>query len=188
MNLYRRLRHPRRLKQSAIMRWFARHFLVKQVWQPSRHTFAGGLAVGLFVMMILMPVQMFAALVIAAVLRLNIPIAAAVCWITNPFTFVPMIWWEIKLGNWLTGAAGLGTPPPLDWSQLKSMVHEAPGIWELFASMRPWASSVYLGGAATGLVLALVGYVLSFLLWETVVQFHQSRKAAVPTPTALTPV
>lgn len=165
------------------MRWFARHFLDKSVWKPSRHTFAGGLAVGLFIMMLLIPGQMGLALVIAAILRLNIPIAVAACWITNPFTFVPVVWWEIKLGNWLIRAMGLGSPPALEWNHLKAMVEEAPGAWELFTSMQPWAWSVYLGGAAAGLILAVLGYGLSFVLWDLVqaLLLRRSAKAeAVP--------
>ena len=56
--LYRRFRHPRILKRNRFMHWFARHFLDKTVWKPTRHTFAGGLAVGLFVMMLVIPGQM----------------------------------------------------------------------------------------------------------------------------------
>lgn len=158
------------------MRWFARHFLDKSVWKPSRHTFAGGLAVGLFIMMLLIPGQMAFAVVIAAILRLNIPIAAAACWITNPFTFVPVVWWEIKLGNAIIRSTGLGSPPALEWSQLKAMVHDAPGIWELFTSMQPWAWSVYIGGVAAGLVLSIAGYGLSYVLWDTVQRLAHRRR------------
>ena len=65
MSLYRRLRHPRQLKKSAVMRWFARHFLDKSVWKPSRQSFAGGLAIGMFVTMLLTPGQMGIAILLA---------------------------------------------------------------------------------------------------------------------------
>ena len=65
LRLYRRFRHPRILKNNRFMRWFARHFLDKTVWKPTRHTFAGGLAVGLFVMMLVIPGQMPLAVLLA---------------------------------------------------------------------------------------------------------------------------
>jgi uncharacterized protein (DUF2062 family) len=178
INLYRRLRHPRHLKKSSIMRWFARHFLDKAVWQPSRHSFAGGLAVGMFAMGLLMPGQIGLAIILAALFRVNIPIAAAACWISNPFTFVPFVWGQVVLGNWLTELLGMGTPPPLEWAQLTSMVSDTPGIWELLCSLRPWAFSVYLGGVASGLVLAVISYVLSFALWDLVMAIVRHRKTA----------
>lgn len=52
---YRFLKHPRRLKGNALLRWFSRHFLNKRVWKPTQHTFAGGMAVGFFVTLQLFP-------------------------------------------------------------------------------------------------------------------------------------
>ncbi|HRH95171.1 MAG TPA: hypothetical protein PLB55_04520, partial [Prosthecobacter sp.] len=43
------LKHPRKLRDRPVMRWFARHFLDKQVWKPTQHTLAGGTAVGMFI-------------------------------------------------------------------------------------------------------------------------------------------
>ena len=86
LSLYRKFRHPRVLKNNRFRRWFARHFLDKTVWKPTRHTFAGGIAVGAFAMMLVIPGQMGVAFALAALLRVNIPIAMLVTWITNPVT------------------------------------------------------------------------------------------------------
>ena len=64
---YRWFKHPRKLKKSPVMRWFATHFLSKQVWKPTQHTMAGGMAIGMCIMIQLLPGQMFVAAVIAAV-------------------------------------------------------------------------------------------------------------------------
>src|SRR4051794_40050675 len=115
LRLYRRFRHPRVLKANRFKRWFARHFLDKRVWKPTRHTLAGGLAVGVFVMMLVIPGQMPLAVLLAAVLRVNIPIAILACCIVNPVTMAPVAWWEIKFGNAIVRFVGLGDPPPLHW-------------------------------------------------------------------------
>jgi len=146
LRLYRRLRHPKHLKASRIMRWFAKHFLDKKVWRPTRHTFAGGLAIGLFVNMIIIPGQMPLAAVAAALFRVNIPIAIIACWISNPVTMAPIAWWEIEFGNWLCQVFRLGNPPPLEWRDLKEIFGEATGFGNFFTLLRPWVASLYLGG------------------------------------------
>ncbi len=178
LRLYRRFRHPRILKTNRFMRWFARHFLDKTVWRPTRHTFAGGLAIGLFVMMLVIPGQMPLALLLAALLRVNIPIAVIACWITNPVTMAPVAWWEIEFGNLIIRATGLGDPPPLDWHELKEMLHMVSGwntLWDFFAKLKPWAGSLYLGGAALGALMAPVGYALSYLLWDVMLMLTHRR-------------
>lgn len=176
--LYRRFRHPRMLKNNRFMRWFARHFLDKTVWKPTRHTFAGGLAVGLWVMMLVIPGQMPLAALIAALLRVNIPIAIIACWITNPVTMAPVAWWEIEFGNWFIRLLGLGTPPPLDWQELKAMlqmVESASTLWDFFIKLKPWTASLYLGGTVLGAMLAPVGYALSYLLWDVMLTLTHRR-------------
>lgn len=175
LRLYRRFRHPRMLKQNRFMRWFARHFLDKTVWKPTRHTFAGGLAVGLFVMMLVIPGQMPLAILIAAVLRVNIPIAIVACWITNPVTMAPAAWWEIEFGNWLLRTLHLGNPPTLDWHDLNEMVRNATGLKDLFMKLKPWIASLYVGGSVLGAMLAPIGYALSFLLWDVMLTLTHRR-------------
>jgi uncharacterized protein (DUF2062 family) len=178
LRLYRRFRHPRILKSNRFMKWFARHFLDKTVWKPTRHTFAGGLAVGLFVMMLVIPGQMPLALLIAALLRVNIPIAVIACWITNPVTMAPVAWWEIEFGNWIVRLLGLGDPPPLDWRDLKEMMKMISGwssLWEFFAKLKPWTASLYIGGAGLGLLMAPAGYAFSYLLWDVMLTLTHRR-------------
>ncbi len=177
--LYRRLRHPRILKQSPIRRWLARHFLDKTVWKPTRHTFAGGLAIGMFITMLIIPGQMPIAAALAAIFRFNIPIAVVACWLSNPVTMPPIIWWEIELGNWLSYALSLGTPPPLDWQDVKRMVGEIRSLGQFFDVIRPWAWSLYIGGVAAGTALAVASYTLIYLLWDAVLLLAHRRKKAV---------
>jgi uncharacterized protein (DUF2062 family) len=178
IRVYRRLRHPRLLKNNRFMRWFARHFLDKTVWKPTRHTFAGGLAVGLFVMMLVIPGQMPLAILIAALLRVNIPIAIVACWITNPVTMAPVAWSEIEFGNWVLQATGMGSPPPLDWHDLKGMIEMVKSwstFWDFVAKLKPWVASLYLGGTILGALLAPVGYALSYLLWDVMLTLTHRR-------------
>ena len=175
LRLYKRFRHPRRLKQNRLMAWFALHFLDKKVWKPTRHTFAGGLAIGLFVNMLIIPGQMPLAAILAALFRVNIPIAIVACWISNPVTMPPIAWWEIEFGNWLCHTLGLGSPPPLDWKDLKALMANATGFGNFFAQLKPWAASLYIGGSVAGVVLGLSGYALAFALWDMLLTLTHRR-------------
>jgi uncharacterized protein len=181
LSLYRSLRHPRELRQSAAKRWLAQHFVDKAVWRPTRHSFAGGVAVGAFVMMLVIPGQMPVAILLAALLRVNIPIAVIVSWLVNPFTVVPVAWLEIEFGNWLTHLVGIGTPPALGWDELKAMFNDASGFWNFARQLNPWAASLYIGGVVSGLLLAPIGYALSFVFWDLILLVtHRRNKKDAP--------
>lgn len=151
---YRFLKHPRKLRRSRFMRWFARHFLDKHVWRPTQHTLAGGMAVGLFVMMQLIPGQMPLAILLAAALRVNIPIAVIACWISNPATFVPIGWFEKEVGDWVLSFFGDPFGHFID-----SIVEESG------AKGLRFARSMYLGGVISGALLAPVGYLVTWAGW-----------------------
>jgi len=180
LQLYRRLRHPRKLKQSRVLRWFATHFLDKSVWRPSRHGLAGGAAVGVFISSLLLPGQMPAAAFLCGMLRLNIPIAIVMCWISNPLTFAPVAWWEINLGNWIMDALNMGHPIPLSWHELTNMARQAENLWGFFDDVRPWGYSLYLGGTVAGLVLAPITYAIVFLLWDMAWGLSHKNKTDIP--------
>lgn len=167
------------------MRWFATHFLSKDVWRPTRHSLAGGAAVGLWITSILIPGQMPMAVILCGLLRLNIPIAVLMCWLSNPFTFGPIAWWEISLGNWIIQWLNLGETMPLGWSQLTSIVRESEDIWAFFNEVRPWATSLYLGGVVGGFLAGLALYVLMFGLWDAVLLVMHRRRMARAKPAVI---
>ncbi|MEO8354039.1 MAG: DUF2062 domain-containing protein [Chthoniobacteraceae bacterium] len=75
-----------------------------ELWKFTRHSVAGGLAVGLFIAFTpTMGVQIVLSALAAYFLRVNIPIAAACAFVTNPVT-APIIYpLQLKLGVWLVG-------------------------------------------------------------------------------------
>jgi hypothetical protein len=186
---YRWFKHPRRLKKSALMRWFARHFLSKQVWKPTQHTLAGGLAIGMCIMIQMSPGQMLVAAVLAALFRVNIPIAVMACWISNPFTFVPFLWLQKVTGElampWLPEIMQNGIHSFADMlvrniEQLPAFVRDE--ISDDFARKGvDFVAEVYLGGAMIGILLIPISYVLAWGIWEyfaRVARNHQRREAA----------
>jgi len=61
--------------------------------------------IGMFIAFIPMPMQMMTVFLISPFIKFNVPIAFAICWITNPITMPFIYFLEYSLGSYI-----LGTP------------------------------------------------------------------------------
>jgi uncharacterized protein (DUF2062 family) len=166
---YRFFKHPRKLKTRPIMRWFARHFLDKRVWRPTQHTFAGGMAIGTFITLQLLPIQMPAATILAAVFRVNIPIAIAMCWVSNPVTMAVLAPLEYHVGKWaLAFMTKVPTTPfPTKFPE---------DIAEMWLALREHAPVMLFGGVILGAALTPISYVLTYGIWGAVDRWNKYRR------------
>ena len=81
---------------------------------------------------------------LATLLRGNRILAAAGTWISNPFTYVPLYWFNYTLGSHVLGESPvLDLTPALTWNR---------NLWSLGGTM---ASRLLLGSAIVGFVLAV---------------------------------
>jgi len=70
---------------------------------------------GLFIAFIPMPMQMAAVLALMPFVKFNIPIALAMCWLSNPFTMPPMYYMEYLTGAFFLGSEIAPVEMTLDW-------------------------------------------------------------------------
>jgi uncharacterized protein (DUF2062 family) len=82
------------------------------LWHLNRRSVAGGVAVGLFAGLIPGPVQMLGAALIALPLRVNLPVAVATTWYTNPITIGPLYFAAYEIGKRVLGVEGMVDPAP----------------------------------------------------------------------------
>lgn len=141
------LRH-KRLRGRPWWRALTKPLFARQLWIPCRDTVASGLAIGLFFSMILiLPLQMLFAAVLAMRFRVNVPFAMAACWVSNVFTNVPLGLAQVWLGNWMI--TSLHFPMP----HFLRMVHfNIPEVGEINAA------NLFLGMFVSGVLLALLSY------------------------------
>jgi uncharacterized protein (DUF2062 family) len=134
------------------------------LWHLNRRSVAGAFFWGLFWAFIPIPLQMLASAASAILFRVNLPIAVALVWLTNPLTMPPVFYF-----NYLVGAKVLGEPvtvtdfdPSLDW--LESVIAQ---IWE----------PLLAGSVICGLVAGTVGYVgmRGFWRWHVVRQYRRRQ-------------
>ncbi|MDF2941129.1 MAG: hypothetical protein K0R66_1771 [Gammaproteobacteria bacterium] len=79
-----------------------RHILFNPlVWHINRRSIARGTAIGLLIAFVPLPMQMLLAAVLSIFSRANLPIAVALTWVTNPFTFLPINYVIFKVGEFV---------------------------------------------------------------------------------------
>lgn len=120
-----------------------------KVWKPDRWSVARGLALGVFIALTpTLGVQLVLTALLAYALRVNLPVALAACWITNPATAPVIYALEFRLGLWLSG-------PVVD-------TEGTGGLRQLVASVRP----LWVGSLVAGTFAAAAGYGLVLATWR----------------------
>lgn len=117
---------------------------------------ARGLAVGSFAGMFpFLGLQTAIALVLAIPLRGNKIVAATATWISNPFTYVPIYWFNYKLGLFLLEKEGVPFQE-LDWGSTEMLKYGGDA-----------AITLLLGSFVAGTAMGLMAYVfgLHSFLW-----------------------
>ncbi|MCP1676277.1 uncharacterized protein (DUF2062 family) [Natronocella acetinitrilica] len=135
-----------------------------RLWHLNRHGVAGGLGVGVFWTFIPMPFQMIPSAATAILLRVNVPIALAGVWISNPITMAPMMYGQYRLGLWLMGSdmrQRRGFEPTIDW-----FWQEMANIWQ----------PLMLGSLTCAVLLGMASYGMVHLIWRLHIRAQLRRR------------
>lgn len=98
----------RTLRGGYLHRLFGDPLFHRQIWRMDTRTLAGGLALGMFVTFTpTIPFQMTLCAVGALLLRVNLPVALAACWVTNPITALPVYLAAYRLGRFLVAGSAV---------------------------------------------------------------------------------
>jgi len=161
------LRHlPRRkhIKGTMVHRLFGDRLFESELWHPTRQRFASGLALGaFFALMPPLPFQMLGAGIIAYITRVNVPAAMTGTWISNPFTTPFIVYFQYRLGCLMMG---------------REPIHIADG--QLLSSLAAAPLPYMLGILPSAIILTLVSYPLSLILWDVIfsrIEAAKKRKA-----------
>jgi len=141
-----------------------KRLLDPELWHLNRQCVSAAFAVGLFVAWLPIPAQMLVAGGLAMLLRSNLPISAALVWISNPLTLPAMLLFAYRLGNWL-----LGEPPEL-------VAFQISWEWLQVRLAQIWAP-VLLGSVVSGLISAFLGWagMQLFWRWHVVARWERRR-------------
>jgi len=91
-------------KSEKLKAFIKKYKVPREYLSANRRMVSKAVFIGLFIAFIPMPMQMLLVLAVMPLTKFNVPIALAMCWLSNPFTMPPMYYME-----YLTGAVFLGS-------------------------------------------------------------------------------
>ncbi|MDO5686312.1 MAG: DUF2062 domain-containing protein [Neisseria sp.] len=169
-----RLRHRlptrERIFASRWARPFAPFFDKPYFWSLNRRKVALAVAIGLFCGLMPGPTQMMSALLVAYLLRAQLPVAVFTTLYTNPFTYLPLYYLAYELGRNV-----LGLPPPdLNMPEWHAWQEQSALWWSTYGK------PLLLGVPLLGSLFALTGYVTVRTVWRclTVRRWRQRHSSS----------
>ncbi|YCM43761.1 DUF2062 domain-containing protein [Verrucomicrobiaceae bacterium 227] len=154
---YRTLRSPSLRRHGWLQKIIVPMFH-RELWHPCRDTVASGLAIGLFFSQLPIPGQMILAALGAVRFRANVPFALAACWVTNPFTQLPIMIFQESFGDFLRDSLHIPIHPILEKIQIS--LHFIPGMENQVLN----GGSFILGFLTLAFILMLLAYPVVYLL------------------------
>src|SRR5690349_4905365 len=157
-----------------LLRPFAAHLGHSSLWRMTRRSVPRGVAIGLFVAVIIPVMHTAIAALVAIPARANVAVAAVFTLLVNPLTIPPLYYGAYRIGSWeLHHDASLVNPGAAErfssgLSRLLVWVHQASG---------PIAVGV-LTIAATAARLGYVGYARGWRFWSHS-RWRQRRRARI---------
>src|SRR5580765_2886852 len=142
-----------------LLRPFASHLTHSSLWRMTRRSVPRGVALGLFVAVIIPVMHTFIAAILAIPTRANVAVAGAFTLVVNPITIPPMYYAAYRIGSWELHHEALGPDPAAareassELARMLFWLHHASG-------------PIALGVLTIALSAAIGGYIVSFLVWR----------------------
>lgn len=161
-HLQRYLPHASEVRNHWLLSRLGEHLLQPRLWHLNRHSVSGAASIGLFVAFLPIPFQMVIAGLGAVWLRVNLPLAVGLIFITNPLTMGPAYYACYSVGTWILGSARLSKvdnfQPTMEW-----LFEQLALIWQ----------PLVLGCLIIGTLAGALGYVLVQLLWRSYIVYKR---------------
>ena len=156
------------MAQNKYLAPIAHRFLSPELWRFTRRSVPRGVALGLFAAFIVPIGQIFLAAFLALPTRANVPLAALVTFVTNPFT----------LPFWMVVANRIGEFF-LRFEAAQAGVAAAAsdnGTWAYLTMAYQIGAATLLGCLVLAVVSPILGYFVSSWVWRAVVSRKRARR------------
>lgn len=150
---------------------FAKHLTDPKLWHFNRHTVTKGVGIGLFVAFIPIPLQVVFASILAVIFGANLPVSIALTWITNPFTFIPILYATYRIGNLF-----LGMPPSFHFPTHTDYPGYGAWLLQSWHWLLTLGKPLLIGIPITACGAGLLGYVFTLSVWNGVLRLHIRRR------------
>lgn len=150
------------LEDEKLKNFIEKYKVPMQYLLVNRKMVSMGVAIGFFITIIPMPMQMLAVISIMPFTKFNVPIALAMCWLSNPFTTPIILYVEYITGSFLLGLQVAPLEMSVEWFS-KNFSHIVIPL--------------YAGTAFYSIIGSTLAYFLINYLWrESVKKDMQIRK------------
>jgi uncharacterized protein (DUF2062 family) len=145
--------------QYRLLRPFATHLRQPSLWRLNRRSVPRGVAIGLFVAVLIPFMHTFVAAILAIPARANVAVAALLTLVVNPFTIPPMYIAAYRIGSWELHydgnvvSAGAAERFSSELGRMLFWLHHASG-------------PIALGVLTIAATAALTGYLASTFVWK----------------------
>jgi uncharacterized protein (DUF2062 family) len=151
---------------------FAHRVLSPELWRFTRRSVPRGVALGLFAAFIFPLGQILISTFLALPTRANVPLAALITFVTNPFTLPFWAAIAYKLGDFVLHF-GAGA------QVVASAKSAGGGAWAYLSGAYEVAGATLIGYLILSVITPVIGYVLSVWVWRAVVSRKRARRLKV---------
>ncbi|MGK7888207.1 MAG: DUF2062 domain-containing protein [Leptolyngbyaceae cyanobacterium] len=157
----RQVRSPQNVWQRRLRYFYLRFVRLRGGAEAIARGIAAGVFAGWFP---LFGFQTIMGIALATLLKGNKLMAVAATWVSNPFTYVPIYYFNFRVGQHLLAGVGVEAELP-EWSVLQDILTESG--WDAFSQLAAFggivSAALFWGCFSVGLVSAIAAYFLG--LW-----------------------
>jgi len=152
------------VKEEKILKIFGPAVLQANLWHINKKSVSRGFAIGAFCAFLPIPgIQMLLAAFLSITFAANLPLAVILTWITNPFTYIPIVYFAIKIGGIFINAE----------SSYEIKSEEINILTDLMQYWEP----LFLGSLILSIISSLLSYILIRAYWRYyVIKIWSKRK------------
>lgn len=156
------------MAQNKYLAPIAHRFLSPELWRFTRRSVPRGVALGLFAAFIIPVGQIFLAAFLALPSRANVPLAALVTFVTNPFTLPFWLVVANKVGSFTLRLDAAG--PALVDAETQA------GAWTMVVDFFQMAGTTAFGFIVLAVIAPSVGYLIAGWVWRAVVARKRAKR------------
>ncbi len=147
------LPHKDRIRKQGGVKLFSNYLHDPNIWHLHRRSSATGAAIGMFCAFIPLPIHTISAVLLAILLRANLPIAVVFSLFSNPITMPPLFIFAYQIGTKLLALPQVTIHFSFSWDWIMTTFAH---IWK----------PLLLGCFMLGTISALLTYVMIRLIWR----------------------
>ena len=148
-------------KHPKIKNFLKKTKIPNQYFATNKKMISKGVLIGLVIAFIPMPMQMAFVLTIIPFTKFNVPIALAMCWLSNPLTMPLMYYIEYLTGAYIMGIETQNIKITIDWFM--------QNIDNIFIPL-------YIGTAFYSIFISTSIYMIINFLWNSSVKKERNKK------------